>query len=671
MDGFGASPLHEERDEIAEAVLPTRQCLVMREVSPMPFGGYMGKVLEVDLTRREIATRPLEENMALHYIGGHGFTSRMLYDLVGPDVDPLSPENVLLFAMGPLVGTIVPGACRWTVAAKSPLTGILGDGNGGGFFGVEFKRAGYDLVIIRGRASSPVYLWIKDDQVNIRDARHLWGKDTYELERSLRCELLDPDVRIAGIGVGGENLVKFATVIGDRGRAAGRCGMGAVMGSKNLKAVAVRGTEKVEVARPGVLLRSAEEFNGKLLEAAKRGFQYFMKVGSPGKITSTNEQGILGTRNYQAGEFEGVESISGEALEERFYVKKRSCPACPVGCNHFFIGEEGDPSQVYYGTKVEFAATGAYGSLNGNKDLNAVLKIHVLANKLGIDTITLGATLALATECYEKGLITNEDTDGLDLRWGDPQTMLELTSKVGKREGFGALLAEGSMRVAQNIGQGAENFTAHVKGMECPINDPRGLRGWGLGYAVSSRGGDHCRAAPDVEIGGMSPEQVESLFGTPEAANRFSPLGKGKLVKYYEELRVIGMALGMCRFIVRGETASPELAASLYNAVTGLDIDGEYLMKTAERIVNLERMFNVREGVGRKDDTLPKRFLEETLPAGASKGRTVELEPMLNEYYEFRGWEKETGHPKKDKLLELGLEDVASEPEASGKLGRD
>ncbi len=623
----------------------------------MPFGGYMGKVLEVDLTRREIAERPLEEHTALNYIGARGITSRMLYELVGPGVDPLSPENVLLFGVGPLVGTVAPGACRWTVAAKSPLTGIHGDGCGGGFFGLELKRAGYDLVIIRGRAPEPAYLWIKDGEVSIRDAQHLWGKDTYELERALRYEISDPDARVAAIGPGGENLVRYANVLSDWARAGGRCGMGAVMGSKNLKALVARGTNGVRVAKPDALLRSAQEFREAFLGGAKAGgYEYVIKYGTPGKGINCHNMGILATRNFQFGEFEGIESIRGEALAENFYVKRRSCFSCPVACNHYFIGEEDDPSKVYYGTKVEFAATGHLGSMCGNGDLNSILKTNILANKLGIDIISLGSTLAFAMECYEKGLITQEDTDGLDLRWGNSQAILELTEKVGRREGFGALLAEGSWRAAQSIGGGSEDFALHVKGMEPPVNDPRGLHGWGLGYAVASRGGDHMRAAPMVEFGSMPPEQVEALFGTKEAANRFSPAGKGKLVKWYEEMRAIQDALGMCKFVVRGKTASPEGIAGIYNQVTGLDIDGASLLKAGERIVNLERMFNVREGIGRKDDTLPKRFLEETLTAGPSKGHTVDLEPMLDEYYSMRGWDVRTGIPKAEKLRELGIE---------------
>ena len=623
----------------------------------MNSGGYMGRVLEVDLTRKEIAKRPLEEYMARDYLGGRGFTSRMLYDMVGPEVDPLGPENVLFFSVGPLLGTLAPAACRWTVAAKSPLTGILGDGNGGGFFGVELKRAGYDAVIIRGRASAPVYLWIKDGEVAIKDASHFWGKDIYEFERSVRCELLDPDVRIAAIGPGGENLVRYATILGDRARAAGRCGIGAVMGSKNLKAVVARGTNPVRVADPKALLRIVKEFKEVFIGGAKEGgYEWFTKYGTPGKAIHASELGILAIKNFQVGEFAGIEKIRAEALAEDFYVKKKSCFACPVGCNHYFIGEEGDRSNVYYGNKVEFAATGHLGSMCCNDDLNSILKINTLANKLGIDIITLGSTIAFAMECYEKGLISKADTDGIDLTWGNFQAMIELTEKVGRREGFGDLIAEGSHRVAQRLGPAAEEFDITIKGMEPPDNDPRGLHGWALGYAVASRGADHMRAAPGIEFGTMPPERVEALFGTAEAADRFSPVGKGKVIKWYEEIRSIQDALGICKSTARGKTASPEATAALYNAVTGLDLNGESLMKIGERIVNLERMFNVREGMGRKDDTLPKRFLKETLKEGASRGHTVDLEPMLDEYYSERGWDVRTGLPTSEKLRELGLE---------------
>ncbi len=622
-------------------------------------GGWMGKVLVVDLTAQRVDTVPLEKPLAENYIGGRGFTSKKLYDLLGPKTDALGPDNVLLFAAGPLVGTPAPSGTRWTVAAKSPLTGAVGDGNGGGFLGLELKRAGFDGVVIKGVSERPVYLAISGEDVRLMDASHLWGLEVAAAERAIRSELRNPNVHIASIGPGGEKLVRFATVISDNARGAGRCGMGAVMGSKRLKAVAITGKGSVKVADPARLEKFIQSYKTTLMEGDY--YELMSTYGTPYNITHRNRIGVLGTRNHQTTVFEGVEKLTAERLEESYFVKSKACFSCPLACNHYFIGF--GPGGPFYGSKLEFAATGHLGAMCGNSDLGSVVQGVILANKYGIDIISTGSTIAYAMECYERGLLTKKDTDGIELTWGNSKAILQLIEKIGKREGFGDLLAEGSYRFAQKLGGEALDFVLQVKGMEPPMNDPRGLHGYGLGYAVASRGGDHCRATPYAEFGIYPPAEVKKLFGSEEAADPLSYSNKGRLLIWYEDSRAAQEVLGLCKFLGRVELGKADKMAELFNIVTGLEVDGKELFRVGERLINTDRMFNMREGFTRKDDTLPKRFLEEPLTEGPAKGQTINLEPMLDEYYELRGWEKETGLPTREKLIGLGLEDVAGELE--------
>lgn len=605
--------------------------------------GWAGQVLQVDLARGKLVKESLNREFALAYLGGRGFTSRLQWDLVPPRTDPLSPDNVLMFSVGPLTGTLSPGSSRWTVAAKSPITGGIGDGNGCGTFGAELKWAGYDLLIIRGRAKNPSYIWIDNDEAILADASQIWGRYTRETERMIREELGDPDVRVAAIGPAAENLVKYCGVISEM-RGAGRCGVGTVMASKNVKAVAVRGTKGVKVAKP-------EEFE-KICMLARNAIIKDRNprehVGTLTGLISRNRDGGLGTRNNQTGVYENAKDISGPPGEWGFWDKQfvqRMAYLCPLPSDQFWVSDEG-PN---YGHGLQFGTVfGHLGSELGINNVDALLKAHVLIDDLGIDSFTLGFSLAYAFECYEKGIITKEDTDGLELTWGNTNAMFAMIHKIAYREGLGRILAEGPKRAAEIIGKGSERFALHVKGLSAPfIDDPRAWQGAGLAYAVASRGGDHRR--------GMV------------LSNRFDPVGQGEAVKIQEGVNSIKDSLIICAMFLGRDVP---LLAKLYSTATGVEVNETDLMTIGERITNVEKAFNVREGMTRKDDTLPKRFLEEPLPEGPAKGQVVHLEQMLDEYYAARGWDVKTSLPKQAKLEELGLKDVADELVKLGKLPR-
>jgi len=618
------------------------------------FGGWAGKILRVDLSRKRIREAPVEGEIDfIKYLGGRGFTSRILFDEVTREIDPYDPDNRLIFAAGPLTGTIVPASCRWTVAAKSPLTGILGDGNAGGFFGSSLKWAGYDMIIIHGKSRKPVYLFIEDGKAEIKDAEELWGEDTWTTDSRIKEDVGDPEVKVACIGPAGENLVRYAKVRSDE-RSAGRCGIGAVMGSKKLKAVAVRGTGLVPISNPQRLRKVVEEVERTMLSIKQ--LSNFTASGTLATVHEEQKRGILTTRNFLQGRFEGMRSMSGGVFHRDYFVKRRSCFGCPISCDRLFVVADG-PFKGSFAAGLEAGTLMSLGSACGNANAASLVRAHELADKLGICVISLGLTISFAMECYQNRLITKEDTDGIDLSWGNYDAILDLTFKIARREGFGDLLAEGSMRAARRIGKGAEDYAMTVKGMEvCPL-DPRGAQGWGLAYAVAARGGDHMRGEPGVEFDPTSlPERtVKKLFGTTKVLDRFTAKWKGLAVKWYEDMYAIEDSLGICRFAFEGEMRTSNLILSMFEAATGLKIGKGQFEMVGERINNLERLYNAREGISRKDDRLPKRFTEESLTSGASKRHTVDLEPMLDEYYDSRKWDRRTGLPSKLKLEELDL----------------
>lgn len=620
--------------------------------------GYMGNIFRINLSDRTVKKEPREEKRYQDFIGGRGLNSKILYDEIKPGIDPLGPENKIVIGAGPCNGTIVPGSCRFTISSKSPMTGLLGDSNSGGFFGAYLKYAGCDAVIIEGRSQEPVYLLISDGHAEIRDATQVWGMTTREATRAIQRELCDPDLYVVSIGPGGENGVRFANLITDLGRAAGRTGQGAVFGSKKVKAVVVRGTEGVKVAHPRKLEKYVRILNkawkGQVLELKNR-------WGPAAGWTRYAEYGMFGTRNFQGG---ASWKRMREDLDD-YFVRAKACFSCPAGCNHLFVIQKG-PDSGSYGEGLELT-TIDFGPKMGSEDLFLVAKLHSLLDEYGIDYFETTTLIAFATECFEKGILSRKDTDGLDLQWGDAKAAHTLIEKILHKEGIGAVLAEGVKRAAEAIGKGAEELAMQTKGQTFAGRDPRTSKGWGLGYAVASRGGCHVRAhLPEAYAPDTWDASVQSILAKYEdPTSPHTEEGKGELVKWHEDLVAVKNSIQVCLFALYPwmiQTHSvPDALSEFYYGVTGIRLTEKQLLLTGERIVNIERAFNIREGLTRKDDTLPERFLKDPYPDGPAKGQIVDLKKMLQDYYRFRDWDETTGFPYRRKLMELGLNDVAED----------
>jgi aldehyde:ferredoxin oxidoreductase len=612
--------------------------------------GWTGRRLSIDLSGRSTSAEQIDSRILSQFLGGRGLNAVTLTTRLEADVDPLGPDNILCFGAGLLTGTTVPSSGRYNVSAKSPATGLFGDANSGGFWAPELKYAGYDQLLVTGRAAEPVYVLIKDGCTEIRSATHLWGKSVWDTERLIKEELKDDSLQISSIGQAGENRVRYAAVINNLSRAAGRTGMGAVMGSKNLKAIAVKGTQGLNIADRHGLRR----LNRKLLSIMYESPSFPLRstLGTSLLIELYNGMGVLPTRNARESTFEGSASISGRLLMDRYVIKPKSCFGCPVHCSHYYVVKEG-PYAGTAGEGPEFETLCALGSRCGNGNLESILAANNLCNQYGLDTISTGGVIAFAMECYEKGLLTKTDVDGLELVWGNHEAIISLIHKIASREGVGDLLAEGVARMSQQI-PGSEGFALHVKGLETPEQDVRGLKSWGLGWAVSSRGADHCRAFPLAETT-WKPEEAERLFGTKNAADRFSYDGKPEMVKWYEEYSAVGDALEFCRIAQLGLNMPLDLIAEIVNAVTGLQYSAADLLQVGERIVQVERMFNLRNGLKPDDDRLPARFLNEAISAGPSKGHRYDQKRVLEKYYRLRDWDAETGWPGAKTLQRLDV----------------
>ena len=631
---------------------------------------YAGNILWVDLSKKHIRKETLKPSFAKAYLGGRGFNARRLWDLIKSGTDPLSPDNVLCVGPGTLTGTVVgTGTGRFNVSAKSPLTDIFGDGNAGGFFAPELKFAGYDQVVVLGRAEKPTYLWIEDDRVELRDASKLWGMTTWDTQKTIREELGDEGVQAACIGPAGENLVRFANVINGLKRANGRTGTGAVMGSKKLKAVAVRGTKGLKIADPDALFEVSHETYEMLRENPV--VRDRMSVyGTPGILEFLNEYYSLCTRNYERPNCEFAEEIGGVALKEKYSVKMRACFGCPWHCTHHYMVRDGKWAGTY-GDGPEFNVTGMLGAKCGCSDLAGLLKMDQILNQYGMDNKSCASMIAWAMDCYNRGIISEKDTDGLELNWGDSEVMVKLIQKIANKDGFGKILAEGEKRAPEIVGRGSEKYMYHIKGLATLSEEPRTLKGFCLGWVISTRGADHLRAENGVDSGGNINLALE-MFGMKESADPLSPLGKGRVVSFTENLSATTDCTGICKWFIMyyiDLRKSPDQHAKLISAATGWKLTGKELVKIGERIINLEKAFNSREGMTRKDDRLPDRFTKEPLVEGPGKGSVVELDIMLDEYYDYKGWDKATGLQKRAKLEELGLKDVADGLEATKKLG--
>jgi len=604
----------------------------------------MGKVLRVDLTTGQTGVEPLEPKAARDYLGGRGLGIHYLLAELDPKVEPLSPENVMVMAVGPLTGTLAPTGARYMVMTKSPLTGALTCSNSGGRFPTELKRTGFDAVIITGRSPEPVYLWIDRGRAELRPAAHLWGRTTHQTDRAVRAETED-QAKVAAIGPAGEKGVLFASIMNDLHRAAGRSGVGAVMGSKNLKAVAVRGLEPVRLADQAAFKAANKRIRDRFNAAAKENPPALRLHGTAVTAMATNNFGVLPTQNFQFGTFAGWEKIYGVTLTEKYLVRSSACFSCPIGCGRVTRVEE--PGFEGQGEGPEYETVYAMGSNCGIDDLAAITKANYLCNELGLDTITMGATLACAMELFEKGHLTEAQV-GRPLLWGDGRALVDLTRQTGEREGFGDILAQGSLRLARRCGH--PELAMVSKGQEFPGYEPRGSQAMGLAYATSPIGGSHMRGDP----------AYFELLGVPTNVDPQEWRGKARLTAKWQDLFALIDSAGLCVFfsvrnLVEQEVMVPPTGIlELVNAATGAGYTLEELERVGERIFNAERVFLAQAGFDRRDDTLPERITAQPLPDGPARGQVCHLEEMLEDYYRIRGWSPE-GLPTGAKLEELSL----------------
>ncbi|MHA1882918.1 MAG: aldehyde ferredoxin oxidoreductase family protein [Candidatus Thorarchaeota archaeon] len=583
-------------------------------------------LIRISLTDGTIKRETVPKDLYSNYLGGRGLGVKLLYDNLTPGIDPLSPENWLIFAVGPVTATSVPTAGRFVVVTKSPQTGTIFDSHAGGYFGAQLGKAGISLIIFEGRSPKPVYLWIDDDHIEIRDASKVWGKDTYETT-DLLLEETDTKAQVACIGPGGENLVKVAAIMTDKHRAAGRGGVGAVMGSKNLKAIVVRGTGTPYVSDPEGLSEAVKRAR-RLIKKNPVTSKALPTYGTPVLVNVANEYGMLPTRNFQEGTFNDAEGVSGEKLLERLLVKTYNCHGCPIGCGRITEVdgvEAGGP---------EYETIWAFGPQCGINDLDWIAAVNHQCNLMGIDTISVGSTIGCAMELVQQGKL-----DAF-LKFGSTEGIIDLVKDIAHAKGLGAELGEGSKILASRYG--APELAMQVKGLELPAYDPRAVQGHALGYVTSNRGGCHLRSYL------IGPE----IMGSPVLIDRDKIEGKASLVILYQDLSAAMDTFIVCRFTNFAWTVDDY--ADMVSAVTGFAIDGKALLKIGERIWNLERLFNNREGFSAKDDQLPPRF-SQPLPEGGSRNRIAHIDEMLPEYYSLRGWDSE-GRPTKEKLKQLGIE---------------
>lgn len=621
----------------------------IKKVPPVSNFGYTGKLLRIDLSNRSVSEEAITKQLAKKYLGGVGFAFKYLYDELKPGTLALHRENKLIFAVGPLTASGVPCTSKMAVASKSPLTNTIASAFAGGDFPAEMKRAGYDIIIIEGRAEKLTYITIKDGKVSFRNAEGLRGVTTTDTQLFIKDELGDHNFRVACIGPAGEKLVPMACIINER-RAAGRKGLGAVMGSKNLKAIAVRGTQRPSVADPSKF-REARRIMSQTMKDSPALYPTFANTGTPFTFDLMEEMGIMSAKNYSAtGEVNLVKEIGLDA-QQAMKIRKYHCAGCPVGCSQVKVVTEG-PYRGFLSEGPEFETTYALGSACGINYLPAIIAGDRLCDEYGIDTMSAGVTIGFAMELYEKGILTDRDTDGLELKFGNHVAMIEMLKCIAYKQGLGAILCEGTRKAAQEIGKGSEEYAMHIKGLELPAYDVRGAKAHGLNYATAYNGADHCRGYAFQEIFDNP---------VPKRVDRFAIKGKGELTKWNQDVRCATIDCPtMCAFIL--DMALADIAcqniAALVTAATGISFTAQEIQQVGERVNNVARLFNGREGFSRKDDTLPKRLMTEPIRAGGSAGQLIsqaDLDYMLDEYYRARGWDR-NGIPTVAKLKELGLE---------------
>lgn len=615
--------------------------------------GYCGKILYINLTTGNITRGNIEQDFCKKFIGGSGFVTKLLLDLTPPKSDPLGPESALIFATGPFAGTLVPMGNKYTVGAKSPLTGFIGDAVSSSFWPQQLKQAGFDAVVITGRAEKPMWIFIDDDEVTLRDAKHLWRHLTFEVERMVREEVGDERVSVATIGPAGENMVRYACVWNDW-RQAGRGGVGAVMGSKNLKVIACRGTKPVEVPNVEELLDVCGKYYKRIQE--EPGTEAYRLYGTNYDIVELNEMGVLPTRNWQDATFEHADEISGEYIFKNYIKKDIGCSLCPIACAKVASVEEGP----YKGASavMDYEPSYSMGPNCGVDCYPAIIKGVELCDGYGLDGITTGVTIGWAMECYERGILTKEDTGGLELKFGNHDAMIKMIHLIARREGIGNLLAEGVREASKRVDKDSEHFAMHVKGMEMAGFDIRGMKACGFGYAVCPRGGCHVRSgAYDINLKGIADFQEVDF--------------PAEWVAETEDFASLIDSLVICRFIRgvwkwNGMESFEERYAGLsefYTLTTGIQSNAKDMRRAAQRISNLKKLFNIREGWKREDDALPPRIMYDPIPSGPYTGSRItpeELESFLKRYYKARGWGMETGIPTVEKMRELELTETAS-----------
>ncbi len=609
--------------------------------------GFWGKVLDVDLKTRQIREKQVPEEDYREYLGGSGLAAKILYEELNPKVDPLAPENPLIFMTGLLTGTMVPCACRTVACARSPLSDIWNESTAGGYWGANLRFAGYDGIILRNQAEKPLYLWVSDQTVEIRDATHVWGKDAFETDEILRQET-NPKAKVAAIGPGGEKGVRFASVTyeGRMARASGRGGVGAIMGSKNLKALVTHGKQRIELKDREGLQRLLKED----VAIVKKGAAGLTAYGTPGGVEAVEFTGDLPIRNWQLGSYkEEANRIAGQTNLPKYLDSHHTCHACPIRCAKTVRIPEG-PYREISGHQPEYETIAGFGANCLNDNWEVIAAANDKCNRYGLDTISTSAAVAFAMEAYENGIITKADTDGLEIAWGSAEAILNLIDLIGQRKAIGDVLAEGTRRAAQKLGGLAPEYVVDAKGMEIAFHDPRAFTSMAVNYATANRGGCHLegltyfigRGIPLADMGYTEPPD-------PHISE-----GKAKLCYDLQNFMSVFNSLGLCKFLFIGR-AGPKMIAQWTAKVTGWRMDQRSLLSLGEKIFNLKRMYNVRLGISRKDDTLPPRMLAEPKPDGKAAGVVPHLGLMLSEYYQLRGWSKE-GIPTPETLKKQGLE---------------
>jgi aldehyde:ferredoxin oxidoreductase len=631
-----------------------------------------GDILEIDLTHRTVSSRPYTRELAAKYIGCRGYNAALLWELVPRKTDPLSPDNVLIFGTGPLTGTSAPSSGRTSVTMKSPTTHLYLKSNVGGAWGSAFRYAGHSYVIIRGKASTPVYLWIDNEKVEIRDAQYLWGKDVRQTEHLLHEELGDSNIRVACIGPAGENLVMFAAIMCSNYNAAARGGPGAVMGSKNLKAIAVRGNRPIEVAEP-------QRFKDLVDEAwdlyhAQTGALNTHLYGTSGGIDSINAINAFPTMNFQQSHFDQAHQISGEYLVEKGYLKRRvGCYSCPLSCHRYSEVKSGKHAGAYTGGP-EYETFAGIGAGNGLGDTEYVIKANELCNIYGLDTISTGNIIAWIMECHQREI--DFDRDGLDLCWGNGQAVIELIERIAYRRGLGGLLANGVKLASEKLGQESENWAIQAKGLEQSNVDTRSAYSYALAFMVNPRGPDHLMTETLAEFG-LSPEMlavIEEATGDKKYASPYMTEKRPEIVRWHEDVYAVTDALGLCAFASTAQYyMTPKLMADLFSAAVGVPCTRDEVMDLGRKIVTIERAFNTREGASRANDLLPKRLMTEQQPGITGRVAINSFEvmnPLLDQYYALHEWDVQSGRPTRAVFHKFGLDPWADELDKLGFLPR-